>query len=103
MRTLRFIVKGQKITKAPGCDFSGLVRGSRGYLKAAFEFDAAWNGCKKAASFFRGGVTEYAAPIIGGVCEIPFEALDRSVFDVSVTGVKQGYNIKTNKVRVKQE
>ena len=38
MRTLKFKVDGQIITKHPDCDFSNLVPGTEGYLRAEFIF-----------------------------------------------------------------
>lgn len=38
MRVLRFIVNNQRIYPDPKCDFSGLVKGTTGYLKALFIF-----------------------------------------------------------------
>lgn len=102
MRTLEFVVTGQKLSIAPGCDTSGLVAGSVGYLKAEFHTDAAWQGCKIAASFWKGS-KEYAAPVRNGTCEIESEALTGHVFGVSLTGVKDNYKIQTNKVYLHQE
>ena len=56
MRTLRFTVDGQTIRKNPDCDFSGLVAGSVGYLRANFKFSKEWFGCTKAASFWFDGL-----------------------------------------------
>lgn len=103
MRTLRFIVHGQQLKPAPGCDFTGLVPGTVGYLEAQFEFDSEWNGCAKAASFFRFGGKEFAAPIVNGRCEIPAEALEKEVFKVSVTGARKGFRITTNRIDVYQK
>ena len=36
MRVLEFRVRGQEIVQAAGSDFSGIVRGTQGYLKARF-------------------------------------------------------------------
>lgn len=102
MRILKFIVKGQEIMRDPACDFSGLVAGTEGYLKARFDFGGGWDNCIKAASFWRLG-KEYAAPVINNECVIPPEALTWNAFKVSVTGKKQGYKITTNKVEVAQE
>lgn len=102
MRTLRFIVQGQRLKPAPGCDFTGLVPGTVGYLRAQFEFDSEWNGCAKAASFFRLGGKEFAAPITNGSCLIPAESLTKEVFQVSVTGARQGFRITTNRIDVHQ-
>lgn len=102
MRTLRFLVQGQKIRPDPLCDFSGLVPGSQGYLKAEFIFDEHWAGCKKCASFFRMGGMEDAKPIVNNCCMIPDAVLDRKLFHVSVTGKRSGYVITTNRITVKQ-
>ena len=48
-RTLVFKINRQKIEKDG--DFSGLVKGTRGYLQASFSYTNEWNGCKKAAVF----------------------------------------------------
>lgn len=99
-RTLDFKVNGQMIEKVG--DFSGLVKGSKGYLKARFSFSEEWSGCKVAASFWLYG-KEYAVPVRGKVCEIPEEALTGNEFKVSVTGARAGYLISTNKIKVEQE
>lgn len=36
MRSLNFFAMGQNLQKDPTCDFSGLVKGSKGYLQAHF-------------------------------------------------------------------
>lgn len=100
MRTLKFRITGQNIK--PDGDFTGIVRGSKGFLKAKFDFSNEWQGCKKAASFWKYG-REYAVPIIGSECDIPEEALTGICFGVSVTGVGNGFRITTNKCSVKQE
>ena len=101
MRTLKFIVTGQQIKKDPSCDFSGLVAGTTGYLRAEFSFSADWNGCRKAASFWKCG-KEYPAILKDNACVIPAEALTWDKFQVSVTGVKHGYVIATDQIRVDQ-
>lgn len=55
MRILKFKVENQKIYQDPSCDFTGLVKGTSGYLKAFFSFSPEWNGCKIAASFLADG------------------------------------------------
>ena len=102
MRLLTFNVDSQHIIKDPGCDFSGLVAGTRDYLKACFSFSPEWSDCELVASFWRGG-KEHAARIVDGVCDIPPEALTGRVFSVSVTGQKGRYRITTNRVTVCQE
>ena len=104
MRTLEFEVKRQTLEKKEGSDFSGLVAGTDGYLQAKFIFKGnEWRGCVKAASFFSDGV-EYAAILdSNNTCVIPKEALTRRRFSVSVTGIRKGFKIKTNRTDVKQE
>lgn len=102
MRTLKFIITGQKITKDPDCDFTGIVAGTQGYLQAEFSFSEEWAGCRMAAVFSSLG-KEYPRPVIEGKCEIPKEALTWDNFGMRVVGEKEGYRITTNEVKVKQE
>ena len=101
MRILRFIISGQTVRPDPACDFSNIVKGTKGYLRAEFLFSPEWNGCRKAAVFtvLR---KEYPAPIINNACDIPAEALTRNEFKVHVVGEKDGYRITTDKMEVKQ-
>lgn len=101
MRTLKFIVEGQRIRPDPECDFSGIVRGSRGYLAAEFSFDSDWDGCRKAA-VFRSLSGECSVPVMGKPCKIPEEVLKRSSFYVKVVGEREGYRITTNSEKVRQ-
>ena len=103
MRTLRFIVDGQTIRKDPDCDFSGLVAGSVGYLRANFKFSKEWFGCVKAASFWYSGLEHGALLDALDSCMIPEEALNGEQFQVSVTGVKSGFKIRTSITQVRQE
>lgn len=102
MRLLMFNVDSQHISRDPTCDFSGLVAGTRNYLRASFSFSEEWDNCKLVASFWRGD-KEYAAHIVDGVCDIPDEVLVGMTFHVSVTGQRGGYRITTNRVSVRQE
>lgn len=103
MRELRFQADGQRLKKQTDCDFSGLVAGSEGYLRAKFTFSSEWTGCKKAASFWANN-QEYAVLLESDdSCIIPAAALTGEMFQVSVTGVKNGYVIPTNKTKVRQE
>jgi hypothetical protein len=97
-----FKVNGQQIEKDPNCDFSGLVAGTEGYLKAKFTFSEEWKDCVLVASFWR-GINEHAALIKNNECEIPPEALKTTAFSVSVTGKRGGYKITTNRIFVRQE
>lgn len=103
MRTLEFTVDGQRLTKRTDCDFSCIVAGSVGYLKAKFEFSEEWANCKKAASFWVGD-QEYAVRLDSeDSCIIPSEALNGEMFKVSVVGVKPNYKILTTRTKVQQE
>lgn len=52
MRTLRFCVDGQKLQRNLKSDFTGIIRGSRGYLQCSFSLSKEWANCKIAASFW---------------------------------------------------
>lgn len=103
MRTLKFIVDEQSLRKDPDCDFSGVVKGSKGYLQCSFSFSKEWNGCKVAASFWSYDKEIDAAAVVRGVCQIPDGVTNRRRFGVSLTGIKNGYRITTNKIWVEQE
>jgi hypothetical protein len=102
MRLLYFNVNTQKIEKEPTCDFTNLVSGTSGYLKAHFTFSSEWEGCVKCARFWR-GETEHAVLLQNDECEIPAEALVGSTFRVSILGQRGDYRITTNKVLIRQE
>lgn len=105
MRILEFNVTKQRLKKKPGCDFSGLVAGSIGYLKATFQFsDNNWTRCTTKIARFWVGEKEYAVSLdLCNSCTIPTEALAGDRFEVSVIGAAPGYKIETNKIRVRQE
>lgn len=103
MRTIKFVISGQSIKKDPSCDFSGIVPGTSGYLRAEFTFDAEWNGCGKIAEFWRLG-KKYQEKIVDNTCMIPAEALTYRIFQVSIVGVRPGgYRIQTGKAEVRQD
>lgn len=106
MRTLKFIVEGQTIFLDPNCDFDGLIPGTEGYLTAEFAFSREWDGCTKVAAFYSNLGTEYEPQLINSRksnCRIPPEALSKSIFKVQVIGQKNGYKLRTNKVKVHQK
>ena len=103
MRILRFNVEKQRITKQKGCDFSGIVAGSVGYLRAKFEFSEEWNSCATKIARFWNGDNEHSAFLdANNECEIPPEALTARVFEVAIMGVAPSFKIETNKVKVRQ-
>lgn len=105
MRILEFNVNKQRLIKKIGCDFGGLVAGSVGYLKAKFYFsDNEWAGCTtKIARFWLDGAEHAISLDSNNACVIPPDVLTGSKFEVSVLGAAPGYQIKTNKIAVRQE
>ena len=99
-RVLKFKVDKQVIKKEG--DFSGIVKGSQGYLAAEFSFSPDWSGCKVVASFFIDD-QEHPVPINNRRCMIPDEVLTGDYFRVQAVGMKNNQIIKTNKVLVRQE
>lgn len=102
MRTLKFIITGQKIAKDPDCDFSGIVAGTEGYLHAIFLASQEWAGCRMAAIFSCLGKW-YVEPIKNNWCIIPKEVLTWNYFGVQVVGQRENYRITTNEIKVDQE
>lgn len=104
MRTLKFIIDKQIIKQDPSCDFSGLVPGSDGYLKAEFSFSKEWDGYVKVAAFYSRLGKEYDPQMLidGKTCIIPAEALSKQIFKVQVQGRKNTKALTTNKVVVNQ-
>lgn len=101
MRVLTYKVKGQRLI-ATG-NHSGLIAGTKGYLKARFEFDNDWKDCVKVVSFFND--VEYAVKLEDdNLCFIPNEALTNSTFKVKVEGRRSdGYNIMTELITERQK
>lgn len=105
MRILEFNVAKQRLTKKRGCDFSGLVAGSVGYLHAKFYFsENEWGECEKKVARFWIDKQEHAKLLDqNNSCVIPPEVLTGKRFEVSVIGAAPGYKIETNKTNVRQE
>lgn len=106
MRTLRFIVDGQVITKDPTCDFEGLVPGSEGYLQAEFNLSSEWRDAAIVASFWSVMGQEYQPQKLTSnkTCVIPSEALARRTFKIQLIGLtRKGVKLKTNKIDVHQK
>lgn len=103
MRILEFTINKQRLLKKKNCDFTGLVAGSVGYLKAKFYFSEEWTKCGvKIVRFWLDG-KEYAVKLDNSCsCDIPPEALTGDHFEVSVIGASTGYTIETSKITVKQ-
>lgn len=104
MRTLKFIVDGQIIKQDPSCDFTNLVPGSEGYLRAEFSFSPEWNECAKVAAFYSAVGKEYPPRVLkdGRSCIVPTEALTKYAFKIRVIGKSKTTKLTTNLIAVKQ-
>lgn len=100
MRTLKFVINGQILEKDPSCDFSNIIPGTKGYLRAEFSFSSEWNKCVKAAEFSAGPLT--GIPVLiedGNSCIIPYEICMRESFKIKIVGRGlNGYQITTNTI-----
>ena len=99
-RILSFRVVGQRIEKYSG--FSGLVKGTKGYLQAAFDCSEEWKRCKKAAVFCV-GEKDYPVPLVDGKCDIPDEVTEKANWRVKLIGKCEAYQILTDEVEVAQK
>lgn len=105
MRTLKFAVNAQKITPDPNCDFSGIVPGTAGYLKAHFTFSSEWAGMVKVAEFRSHLYDEpvVPVPIINNECMVPSEVTGGKAWYIKVIGKRGNVLIPTGNCRVRQE
>ena len=103
MRYLDFDVTDQHLSKNTKCNFENIVKNSKGYLVARFNFNQEWNNTRKAAVFKNLG-KEYYAAIVDNQCEIPWEALTYNRWKVSVVGetADGSKRIITNELGVEQ-
>lgn len=106
-RTLEFVVKRQSIKKSSSCDFSGLVSGTEGYLRAKFLFSNEWDEFNKIAIFKMLQEIRMVKIDRYGECEIPYDILKTSSFSVGVIGEKKekGKRVRmvTDNTTVKQK
>lgn len=104
MRTLKFAVNAQRITSDPNCDFSGIVPGTVGYLKAHFSFSPEWAGMVKVAEFRKYLCDEpVSVPIINGECAVPDTVTGGKAWYVKIVGKRGGVIIPTGNCKVEQE
>ncbi len=90
-----------KLSKKFMSDFSGLVAGSRDYLKIKVEMPDAFKQYAAAVVYTTGGNT-YNRPLTGGVCAVPNEVAAKTNFAVSLVLQNGSQRIYTNKVEVYQ-
>nr|DAE38515.1 MAG TPA: hypothetical protein [Caudoviricetes sp.] len=98
MRKLMFTVNGQHLRKSG--DFSGIISGSRGYLKCGLQLnDNDWLRAKKVMVFN----DEYAVLLNGNwECSVPDEVTDGRSFKVQLIGQAGKTRMTTNPVLVEQ-
>lgn len=104
MRTLKFIVDGERLELDPSCNFSGLFPGRNPEIQAEFIFSQDWNNRLKVAAFFSMLDKEYEPQILSedNTCAIPKDALAKPAFKVQILGKHRGRIIKTNSITVFQ-
>ena len=108
MRLLEFQVNRQTLRKLPGCDFSNIVAGSSGYLRAKFHFSEDWNDYTKKVVEFVGEHSNCDAVLLDEnfECDIPVQ--NGGFFKVTVYGAGEPKDdtvpvINTNSMKVKQK
>ena len=111
MRLLEFQVREQVLMKKPGCDFSNIVAGSSGYLRAKFHFAEDWDEYHKRVAEFTNENGFGHATLLdeNNECDIPPETLTGNFFMVRMYGAgEKPVNdempfISTSSWKVKQE
>ena len=104
MRTLKFIVNAQRICEDTACDFSAIVSGTSGYLKASFSFSSEWSGMVKVAEFRKYVCDDpVSVAIINNECMVPTEVTGGKAWYIKVIGKKGDVIIPTGNCIVKQE
>lgn len=98
MRKLMFTVNGQQLRKAN--DFSGIMAGSKGYLKCGLQLDDNdWLRAKKVMVFN----DEYAVAVNADYeCRVPDEVTDAKSFKVQLIGQAGKTRMMTNPVLIEQ-
>ena len=102
MKTLTFVVSGQKLSKKPSILFSRLVAGSSNFYDVEFEFSSEWSNLMKVAKFTGNSKEEYI-PLINNICKIPEKISKLREFNISIVGVNDDVQIATNTVTIKQK
>ena len=106
MRTLKFIVNDLYLSRDRNCDFTKLIPGTEGYLKAEFDFNSTWDNCVKVVGFYSADAhIEYTPQILrdGKSCIIPYEALKQSKFRIKVLGKSKTMKLCTQDIIIVQD
>lgn len=98
MRMMKFTVEGQQLRKSG--DFSGIMAGSRGYLKCGLQLnDNDWLRAKKVMVFN----DKYAVAVNADYeCRVPDEVTDAKSFKVQLIGQAGKTRMMTNPVLIEQ-
>lgn len=98
MRKLMFVVNGQQLRKAN--DFSGIMAGSKGYLKCGLQLDDNdWRRARKVMVFN----DQYAVAVNADYeCRVPDEVTDAKSFKVQLIGQAGQTRMITNPVLIEQ-
>ena len=100
MRTLTLQADRQLLTKTG--DFSGLVVGSKGYLRLQVNFDDSWAGYKRRAVFTLEDGGAIAEPLNNNSCTVPDAAAACMTFKVQIVGTYKDRTLNTNSVTIIQ-
>ena len=104
MRTLRFIVTGDKLSLDTTCNSEGLFPKRNPEVAAEFSFSPEWESRAKVVAFWSILDKEYEPQVLNdqNVCQIPEKALENPAFKVQILGKQRGRTFKTNKLTVYQ-
>lgn len=102
MKTLAFVVNGQKLSKKSSILFSRLIAGSSNFYDVSFEFSPEWDNLFRVVKFASGSVEEYI-PLINNTCKIPDRITKFHKFNVSVAGATSDTQIATNTITITQK
>lgn len=105
-RVLFYNINGQVLSEKPDGDYSNIVKGTKNYLYASFDFDKSWNGLYQVLE----ASNEYdfknsdAVAIKNNVAMIPNSITDKKEIYIRVHGQnKLNQQICTNAIMIKQK
>lgn len=97
MRTLKYIVTGQKIERDLKCDFEDIKKGTNNYINLLFVFDSEWNNTIKVISMKNSNGVETNRVLENNQVLLPLQVTDGSLFYFELYGKKtDGTIIRTN-------
>lgn len=97
MRTLKYIVTGQKIERDLKCDFEDIKKGTNNYINLLFVFDSEWKDTIKVISMKNSDGIETNRVLENNQVSLPLHVTDGSLFYFELYGKKtDGTIIRTN-------